>query len=160
MSQSNLKNPLTVMKPGRLLDVSFAYVFSDESDPVPSPHKPINGTTPLTKAHSGYGVIKTLSFIKELRDIDPLINSQSNNSSPLGQSPRKRKARGMFIDDNTSPDVINVQSRQRKVSFSLISITPLTLRAMNMRIWSLLFQNHLILIKAIKVLMFLISNNG
>lgn len=51
MSQPNLKNPLTVMKPGRLLDVSFAYVFSDESDPTPSPYKPINGATPLTEAY-------------------------------------------------------------------------------------------------------------
>ena len=114
------------MKPGRLLDISFAYVFSDDSDPVPSPHKPINGTTPLTKAHSGYGVIKTLSFVKELRDIDPLINSQSNNLSPLGQSPRKRKARGMFIDDNTFSEVINSSSGQYKVLSSfIVLVTPL-----------------------------------
>jgi hypothetical protein len=35
------------MKPGRLLDISFAYVFSDETDPTPSPHRPVNGTSGL-----------------------------------------------------------------------------------------------------------------
>ena len=39
------------MKPGRLLDVSFAYVFSDEIDSMLSPHKPIDGATPLTRAY-------------------------------------------------------------------------------------------------------------
>ena len=43
IAQPNLKNSLTTMKPGRLLDISFAYVFSDESDPTPSPHRPANG---------------------------------------------------------------------------------------------------------------------
>jgi len=43
MAQSNLKNTLTTMTPGRLLDICFAYVFSDESDPTPSPLKPVNG---------------------------------------------------------------------------------------------------------------------
>jgi hypothetical protein len=43
ITQPNLKNPLTVLQPGRLLDISFAYVFSDESDPTPSHHRPVNG---------------------------------------------------------------------------------------------------------------------
>jgi len=33
------------MKPGRLLDISFAYVFSEDADPTPSLHMPINGIT-------------------------------------------------------------------------------------------------------------------
>ena len=37
---------------------------------------------------------------------------------PFGQSPRKRKARGMFMDDNTSSNVIDVQTLQHKVSLS------------------------------------------
>ena len=50
-SQPNLKNPLTSMRPGRLLDVSFAYVFSDESDPMTSPHKPVNGNFSISNAY-------------------------------------------------------------------------------------------------------------
>jgi len=42
-AQPNLKNTLTSMKPGCLFDISFAYVFSDESDPTPSLHRPVNG---------------------------------------------------------------------------------------------------------------------
>jgi hypothetical protein len=42
-AQPNLKHLLTTMKPGRLLDISFAYVFSDEGDPTPSYHRPVNG---------------------------------------------------------------------------------------------------------------------
>ena len=50
--------------------------------------------------------MKTLNYLKDLRDIDSTnISSKSNigNSSEL--SPRKRKARGMFIDDNISKDI-------------------------------------------------------
>ena len=43
MAQPNIKNTLATMTPGRFLDVSFAYVFMDESDPTPSHYKPANG---------------------------------------------------------------------------------------------------------------------
>jgi len=49
-AQPNLKNILTAMKPGRLLDVCFAYVFSDESDSTPSPHAPVNGTSSFIRS--------------------------------------------------------------------------------------------------------------
>jgi len=51
MAQPNIKNTLATMMPGRLLDISFAYVFSDESDPTPSSHKPANGMCLLFKAY-------------------------------------------------------------------------------------------------------------
>jgi hypothetical protein len=50
-SQPNLKNPLTTLKPGRLLEVSFVYVFSDEGDRTPPYHTPVNGTSSLSKSH-------------------------------------------------------------------------------------------------------------
>ena len=54
------------MKPGRLLDVSFAYVFSDESEPTPSPHRPVNGTSSFVRSlRLGYGVVKTLNYVNE-----------------------------------------------------------------------------------------------
>ena len=70
MSQPNLKNSLTVMKPGRLLDISFAYVFSDESDPTPSPHKPINGGTTLTE-----------TYIQDMELLKPSVLSMSHEMS-------------------------------------------------------------------------------
>ena len=70
MSQPNLKNSLTVMKPGRLLDVSFVYMFSDESDPTLSPHKPINGGTTLTEA-----------YIQDTESLKPSVLSMSHKIS-------------------------------------------------------------------------------
>lgn len=52
IAQPNLKNTLATLKPGRLLDISFAYVFSDESDPTPSPHKPVNGIVSIVQTYN------------------------------------------------------------------------------------------------------------
>lgn len=30
------------MTPGRLLDISFVYIFSDDNDMMPSSHRPVN----------------------------------------------------------------------------------------------------------------------
>ena len=43
IAQPNLKNILTTLKPGHLLNVSFVYIFSNESDAISSPHGPVNG---------------------------------------------------------------------------------------------------------------------
>ena len=51
ITQPNLKNPLTVLKPGRLLDISFAYIFSDENDPTPSHQRPVNGIFSRLQTH-------------------------------------------------------------------------------------------------------------
>ena len=101
------------MKPGRLLDVSFAYVFSDESDSMPSPHRPVNGTSSFVQhLYLGYGVVKTLNYINEPRDIESVnTNSQSNSGTSPELSPRKRKARGMFADDDMSMHVV-VEAQQ------------------------------------------------
>ena len=116
------------MKPGRLLDVSFAYVFSDESESTPSPHRPVNGTSSFVRSlRLGYGVVKTLNYVNEPRDIDS-INSNSQSNSKISQelTPRKRRASGMFTDDDTSPEVI-VQRQQ--VLFHFIVTIPLNIRA-------------------------------
>jgi len=53
----------------------------------------------------GYGVVKTLSYINEPQDIHPAnTTSQLTTATSLALSPRKRKARGMFSDDNISRD--------------------------------------------------------
>src|SRR5947207_2646568 len=87
------------MRPGRLLDISFAYVFV------------INHVRKL-----GYGVVKTLNYINEARNVDSAnadLQSQSASSSSLELSPRKRKARGMFTDDDISTAVV-VQEQPQK----------------------------------------------
>ena len=118
------------MKPGRLLDVSFAYVFSDESEPMPSPHRPVNGTSSFVRSlRLGYGVVKTLNYVNEPRDIDS--NSQSNSRISQELSPRKRRASGMFTDDDISQEVI-LQSQQ--VLFHFIVTIPLNIRATENRI--------------------------
>ena len=119
---------MTAMKPRRLLDVSFAYVFSDESEPTPSPHRPVNSTSSFVRSlRLGYGVVKTLNYVNEPRDIDS-INSNSQSNSIISQelSPRKRRASGMFTDDDISQEVI-LQSQQ--VLFHFIVTIPLNIRA-------------------------------
>jgi len=115
------------MKPGRLLDVSFAYIFSDESDPTPSPHRPVNGTSSFVQSlRLGYGVVKTLNYVNEPRDIDSVnTNSQSNSGISQELSPRKHRAHGMFNDDDMSQEVI-VQPQQ--VLFHFIVTIPLNIR--------------------------------
>ena len=112
------------MKPGRLLDVCFAYVFSDESDSTPSPHAPVNGTSSFIRSlWLGYGVVKTLNFVNEPRDIDSInINSQPNVGISSELSPRKRRACGMFADD-VSMEVI-VKSEQGKKRDNSVTPTP------------------------------------
>jgi len=58
------------MKPRRLLDVSFVYMFSDESDPTLSPHKPINGWTTLTE-----------TYIQDMELLKPSVLSMSHEMS-------------------------------------------------------------------------------
>ena len=121
------------MKPRRLLDVSFAYVFSDESEPTPSPHRPVNGASSFVRSlRLGYGVVKTLNYVNEPRDIDS-INSNSQSNSRISQelSPRKDRASEMFIDDDISQEVI-LQPQQ--VLFQFIVTIPLNIRATENRI--------------------------
>ena len=64
----------------------------------------------------GYGVVKTLNYINEARNVDSAnadLQSQSASSSSLELSPRKRKARGMFTDDDISTAVV-VQEQPQK----------------------------------------------
>ena len=115
------------MKPGRLLDVSFAYVFSDESESTPSPHRPVNGTSSFVRSlRLGYGVVKTLNYVNEPRDIDS-INSNSQSNSIISQelSPRKRRASEMFTDDDVSQEVI---VQQQQVLLHFIITLPLNIR--------------------------------
>ena len=112
------------MKPGRLLDASFAYVFSDESDSMPSPHGPVNGASSFVRSlRLGYGVVKTLNYVNEPRDIDSInTNSQCNVGISPELSPRKHRAHGMFTDDG-SIEVI-VQPEQTKQTDNSITPTP------------------------------------
>ena len=146
------------MKPGRLLDISFAYIFSDENDSMPSPHRPIDGTSSFVRSlWLGYGVVKTLNYINELRDIDSInINSQLNSGISQELSPRKRRARGMFTDEDISQEVI-VQPQQ--VLFHFIVTIPLNIRAENGIIQTLLLRNIIILHREIKVVILSTSNN-
>ena len=145
------------MKPGRLLDVSFAYVFSDESDSMPSPHRSVNGTPSFVRSlRLGYGVVKTLNYVNEPRDIDSInTNSQLNSEISQELSPRKRRARGMFADD-ISMEVI-VQPQQ--VLFHFIIAIPLKRRAKKGTIQLLLLRTIVILHKIINVFIFSTPNN-
>jgi len=50
--------------------------------------------------------VKTLNYLKDLCDIDSTnMVSKSNIGNSLELSPRKRKARGMFMNDNESKDI-------------------------------------------------------
>ena len=110
------------MKPGRLLDVSFAYVFSDESDSMPLPHGPVNGAFSFVRSlRLGYGVVKTLNYVNEPRDIDSInTNSQSNVGISPELSPRKRRARGMFADDVSTELIVQPEHTKKRDN----SITP------------------------------------
>src|SRR5438046_5760418 len=91
----------------------------------------------------GYGVVKTLSYINEPQDIHPTnTTSQLTTATSLALSPRKRKARGMFSDDNISTEIIVLQDQiQQEVLLLFIIISSLNLRAMNIITQLLPLQN-------------------
>jgi hypothetical protein len=126
---------------------------------MPSPHRPVNGASSFVQSlRLGYGVVKTLNYINEPRDVNSVnINSQSNSGISQELSPRKRRARGMFNDDDTSPEVI-VQPQQ--VLFHFIITISLNLRAIEKGIiQSLLLLSIIILRRTINVHIFPTSNN-
>ena len=58
-------------------------------------------------------MVKTLNYIKELQDPGAVHVTPRSNTTP-GSSPRKRKARGMFINDDTSSEIIIVSEKTRQ----------------------------------------------
>jgi len=75
--------------------------------------------------YQGYGVVKTLTYVKEPRDISATsITSQlTDKNSGSGASPRKRKARGMFTDDDKKSVAVVIHSDQKSMKRQVFYLT-------------------------------------
>ena len=78
-------------------------------------------------------MVKTLNYSKEVRESGS-TNAMLESNSTSELSPRKRKARGMFINDEISSEVIIVsdQSEQKEVPIFYFIPANLMIRAKKM----------------------------
>ena len=108
----------------------------------------------IATSQLGYRVVKTLNYLNEAHDIDaPNTTSQSTSGTSLKPSPQKRKARGMFTDNDMSTEVIVLQhhTQQQQVLLLFMTFGSLNLRPNNMINPLLLLQSVIMLQMTIKV---------